>query len=60
MTPLAKHPPESQLPAKPVNLLTPRQARTVKLSLIERFCRVQLSAQAVEKAFSLFPELKGA
>jgi hypothetical protein len=40
--------------------LSPHQARKFKRTIIAKFCRAEISAEAVERAFQIFAELRGA
>jgi hypothetical protein len=47
-------------PSTPRPTLSPFQAKRIKRQLIEKYCRDELSAEAVANCFELFAELKHA
>jgi hypothetical protein len=46
--------------SQPRELLSKHQARRIKRAVVSKYCRGELSQDAVDRAFIVFPELRGA
>jgi hypothetical protein len=50
----------NHIQAQPRQILSPFKARRIKRALVSKYCRGELSQDAVDQAFSVFPELRSA